>query len=274
MKLSMMTYTMSRRPELFDLEGMLQLTHDLKMDGIDWVRTYDRDPAELKRMCDDLGIPVVCHTFFAKLADADPSVREAALDDVKVGVEAAVTLGAPTVMLPTGCRKDIDRDSFRALWIEGLKRAAPVVQDAGLTLTVENFPGAASAFVIADDLLQAIEQVPGMKVTYDNGNAASGEEPARSFERVAPYVVHAHFKDWDVRDEPAEGYRQMLDGRYYRAALIGEGVVDHKAVLEAMTRSGYDGCINIEYEGDKYTPDEALRRAVNTLRELDAQIPD
>jgi sugar phosphate isomerase/epimerase len=113
-----------------------------------------------------------------------------------------------------------------------------------------------------------VREVPGLKVTYDNGNAAGGEDPAESFRKCAAHVAHAHFKDWDIRDTLADGYRAMLDGRYGKAALIGEGSVNQKACLAAMRAAGYQGCINLEYEGNVYTPAEACRRAAAYLRGL------
>jgi len=240
------------------------------MDGIDFVTLHGKDARELKAMADDYGLPVVCYTFIANLVHSDPAQRKAAIDDGRRGIEAAVTLGAPVVMIPTPPIPGQDRDEARKVWIKGLGRVASFAADAGVTLTIENFPGEHSSFVTAADVLQAVRSVPGLKLTYDNGNAASGEEPAESFSRCAEHVVHAHFKDWDIRDESAEGFRRMLDGRYYRPALIGEGRVNHTACLKAMKKAGYDGCINIEYEGDKYTPDEAVRRAVAHLRGLEA----
>ena len=59
-----------------------------------------------------------------------------------------------------------------------------------------------------------------------------------------------------------------LDGRCYRGGLIGEGVVDQRSCLAAMKQAGYDGFIDIEYEGDSYTPDEATRQAVAYLSEM------
>ena len=111
--------------------------------------------------------------------------------------------------------------------------------------------------------------MPGLQLTYDAGNAACGEDPVSSFEQCASYVVHAHFKDWDVLDQEAEGYRRMLDGRWRQPALIGEGAMDHRVVLRAMQRAGYDGCINIEYEGDAYDPYTATRKAVEYLRSIE-----
>lgn len=274
MKLSMMSYTMSRQPQYFDLRGMLELTRDLQLDGIDFVRLHDTDARELRRMADDHGVPVVCHTFFAPLHDPTPDGLRDAVDSARRSLEAAVVLGAPAVMVPTPGKEDEDRDEARRRWITGLTALAPYADDAGVVLTVENFPGAYSPFVTADDFFEAKQAIPSLRLTFDNGNVAGGEDPADSFRRCASDVVHAHFKDWTIRDSESEGYRQMLDGRFFRSALIGEGDIDQRACLKAMQETAYDGCINIEYEGNEHRPDDAVRRAVDYLRELWASLDD
>ena len=266
MKLSMMSYTMWRQPEHYDTVKMFELTRELGFDGIDVVRLQDMTAEAWRRMADDHGVPVVCHTFMVPFDSPDPAARDEALDEARRGIEAAVTLGAPVVMIPTPNQSGADRDTDRDLWVAGLKKLQPFAADAGVALTVENFPGETSGFVTADDVLTPVREVPGVKITFDAGNAYSGEDPAESFTRCAEHVVHAHFKDWYRRDEPEEGFRRMLDGRYYKSALIGEGDVDHRACLTAMRDGGYDGCINIEYEGNKYTPAEGVRRATDYLR--------
>lgn len=269
MKYSMMSYTMTRQKEHFDLDEMLRLTLELDLAGIDLFGTCGLPAAELRKRLDDAGIPVVCYIFSANLAATDRAERAQALGAAKRAVEEAVALGAPRLMVTTPGAEGVDRAEMRRRWIGGLQAALPTVQDAGLTLTIENFPGASSPFVVADDVLEGIRQVPGLKLTFDNGNAASGEPPGESFARCAEHVVHAHFKDWTVVDEPAPDRRLMLDGRYYKAALIGEGDIDQAGTLAAMKRAGYDGCINIEYEGNDYPPAEAVRRAVAYLRRLE-----
>lgn len=272
MKFSTMTYTFSRQAETFDLDRMLRWTAE-HMDGIDFVRLHDRPAKELRARCDDLGIHVAAHTFFAKgLPSEDPAQRQEGLDDCKRGLEDALILGAPVVMIPTPGQSGAERDPLRRRWIEGLKDVAPLAAEAGVTLTVENFPGDKSPFVLADDFSEARAAVPGLKLTFDNGNAGSGENPADSFRRCAGDVVHAHFKDWDVVDTQQEGYRPMLDGQFYRAALIGEGVIDHRGCLQAMREAGYDGFINIEYEGNAYDPFDATQRAVEHLRGILAEL--
>jgi len=170
-------------------------------------------------------------------------------------------------MVITSGQADVPREVSRHRWIDGFQEVMPFVRQAGLTLTIENFPGATSPFVISSDVMEAVRAVPGLKLTFDNGNVLTGgEDPAASFRQCVQHVVHAHFKDWDVVPEP--GGTLGLDGRRYQGALIGEGIVDHRSCLAAMQQANYQGYINLEYEGNKYPPEEATRRAAVYLRQL------
>lgn len=269
MKLCMMTYTMARQG--YKVEDFIRTAVDCGLKGIDWVTTYGRGPEELRKMSEDAGLEIACHTFFlGKFVAGEANW----LDEAKRSVHDAVVLGAPVVMIPTPPRREtVDRNAYRREWIDALKQIAPLTDDAGIVLTVENFPGKYSPFVTADDFFEAQKEIPQLRLTYDNGNSASGEDPAVSFGACADYVAHAHFKDWDIIDSPAEGFREMLDGRYYRSALIGEGNVDTAACWKAMTEYGYRGYINIEYENNKYPADKAVRKAIEYLNSLDGR-PD
>jgi sugar phosphate isomerase/epimerase len=264
MKLSMMTYTMARQK--FEVEDFVRTAATCKMEGIDWITTYGRDPKDLKNMSHDSGLEIACHTFFArKLLTGENNW----LDEVKQSIEDAVIMEAPIVMIPTCSNKpDTTREAFQDLWISGLKQIAPLADDAGLILTIENFPGKLSAFVTADDYFRAKTEIPSLKLTYDDGNAFGGEDPVESFKRCADDVVHVHFKDWNVSDTPEEGYYEMLNGKYFKPALIGQGDVDTAGVWRALKEYGYKGFINIEYESSDIKADKAVRTAVEYLRSL------
>ncbi len=270
MKLSVMSYTLSRVQD-FDLGRMCELANELKIDGIDMVTTYGKKPWEIRQLLDGYGLKTVCHTFFADLIFPNSAGRQAGVDGIRQGIEAAVIMGTDKVMIPTPGKEGVPRDLARRYIIRGLQEAFALARQAGVTLTLENFPGANSPFVISSDMLEAVREVPGLKLTFDNGNVLlGGEDPAASFERCAPHVLHVHFKDWErvARGQGMEG----LDGRRHQAALIGEGAVDQKACLIAMQQAGYAGYINIEYEGNKYAPAEATRRAAACLRRLMGEI--
>ena len=266
MKLCMMSYTMARRADLFSVRATLDLAKELGLTGIDWCGLYDHSPEELGLMTKEYGLTAACYTFGADLNHPDAAGRQAGVDTVKRGIEAAVKMGTDKIMIPSPGKADVPRELTRRNFIAGLQEAADFAHQAGITITVENFPGAFSPFVLADDLLEAVHAVSGLKITYDNGNAATGEEPADSSTRCAEHVVHAHFKDWDLL--PAGEGMRGLDGRYYRGGLIGEAILDHRSCLAAMQQAGYTGFINIEYEGNVYTPEQATRKAAAYLSGL------
>jgi len=143
-----------------------------------------------------------------------------------------------------------------------------LTEDAGLLLTIENFSGKFSPFITSDDFFEAQREIPQLRLTYDNGNAACGENPVDSFKKCADYVVHAHFKDWDVINHQEEGFREMSDGRYYRPALIEEGNLDTAACWKAMKNYGYKDYVNIEYENNKYPADKAIKKVTEYLKIL------
>jgi sugar phosphate isomerase/epimerase len=223
---------------------------------------------DLKKMCDDRGIKIVCSTFGADLNFSDKNSRNPGIEACKKEFETAVILGAPVVMIPTPPKQGLCSAESRKNWIDGLGEVAVLAEDAGLVLTVENFPGVESPFVTASDLLEAIKEVPDLRITFDNGNAFTGEDPAESFRKCAKYVVHAHFKDWEVFNEPKEGAMPMRKGGFCKPTLIGEGMVGHKSCINEMKKYGYSGYVNIEYEGNKYNSYDGVERAINYLRQI------
>jgi sugar phosphate isomerase/epimerase len=260
----MMTYTMSRQG--YGVKDFIKAAVDYKLDGIDWVTNYGHCPKELKKMSDDAGLTVACYTFFLnKFMNNEVNW----LDEVKQSLEDAINIGTSIVMIPTPPLANItNRKTGQQNWINALKKVAPLALDASLTLTIENYPGYLSPFVIANDYYKAKSEIQSLKLTYDNGNAAGGEDPVESFKRCANNVVHAHFKDWYISDIPQEGYCKFLDGKYYKPALIGQGDINTAGVWETMKEFGYKGYINIEYESDDIKAPQGVQMAVEYLRSL------
>ena len=261
MKYSMMTYTMMRQG-CFTPEDCIRVASELKMDGIDWVTTYGRDARELRKLSDDAGLPVVAHTFFFK-----HNVETPIEDTARHSLDDACELGAPLVMIvPTPFPGVQEPSENRRRWCAILNMVAPMAEERNLVMTVENFPGQASPFVTAADFYEAKKQVPSLKLTFDNGNASSGEDQLESLKKCFNDIAHVHLKDWIVSDVEFPSSRKMRDGRYYQAALIGEGSVDSRATVRTLAELGYDGYINIEYENNKYPGDVAIKKALDYLR--------
>ncbi|MBN1347666.1 MAG: sugar phosphate isomerase/epimerase [Phycisphaerae bacterium] len=267
MKVAMMSYTLARGAwgKTRDVAELCRLAGELGLDGVDWVTTYDHDPREIRRITDDHGLRNVCYTFSTRMHSADAKERQAALDALAPELEIGRTLGADKVMIVIGGLPGVTRQEGKARAMEGLSLAVSIGKEVGMTVTIEHFPGAASAFCTSADMNEAVAAVPGLKITYDNGNLLTGgEDPAVGFRDSAEHIVHAHFKDWVLSDDGLEG----LDGRRYMGALVGEGIVHPEPCILAMREAGYEGYIDFEYEGHEYTPEEAMRRGVPRLREM------
>ena len=276
MKISMMSYTIARglKPgERFDVGGLCDFTRELDLDAIDWVTTYGHEPAEIREVMDDCGLKTCCYTFQCDLNFPAADERAAGREAFRKGIETAVTLGADKVMLPVPGKEEFGREAGFRNVIDGLKEVIDLADDAGVTVTVENFCSYVSPFVVSADVNRAVAEVPQLRITYDNGNVATGGEGTyEGFMNSAPYIVHAHFKDFAVCQPAEPGARRCLDGQYRVAALVGDGDVDQMGSLRAMKEWGYDGYINFEYEGSKYTPRDAPVEGVRRLRQMMASL--
>lgn len=270
MKLSMMSYTLSRQlqdKDKFDIVAMCRLSQELHIEAVDMVSTYRRDSRDIRKILDDHGLKIACYTFSTDINHATATERAPAVDHFKKELDNAVVLGADKIMFVTPYKANTPRDVSRRNFIHGLQEASVLCRLANITLSIENFPGCMSPFVVSSDILEAIREVPGLKLTFDNGNAFSGgEDPAVSFERCKEHVIHAHFKDWEVA--PHGQGMECMNGAWYGRGLIGEGIINHASCLQAMAKAGYKGYINIEYEGDKYPSDQAVRKAAAYLRSI------
>lgn len=276
MNISMMTYTMARglqKDEKFDVKALCEFTRQLNLNSIDWVTTYGYHPREIRRITDDYGLENICFTFQCALNFPTPAERIGGRDQFKRGVETAIILGADKIMLPVKGRQGLSRkESFRNV-VSGLQEVIEFAEQLGVLATVEHFPSPISPFVTSADINRAVREVPGLRITYDNGNVTTGgETAAEGFRRSAEYIVHAHFKDFAICSEDAPGARPCLDGKYRRPVLVGDGDVDQMEALRAMKEWGYAGYINFEYEGSEYTPREATIEGVRRMREMMAAL--
>ena len=202
---------------------------------------------------------------------SDEKSRQPGLDKIKEGIEVALILGTDKIMLPIGGKDGLSREDSRKNVIAGLKDAVEIGEKAGVIVTVEHFPDYRSPFIISADVNEALKEIPDLKITFDSGNVLIGEEnPVQGFLNSRDSIVHTHFKDWTLSTDKKG--KKALDGRYYSPALIGEGIVDHKSVLRVMKNAGYNGYINLEYEGNKYNPREAMIKGLKTLQDIMEEI--
>lgn len=265
MKLCMMSMCMTGRTP----QQIAEAAVACGLHGIDWVGTHDAKPAELRKISEDYGLTVVGHTSLL-----DGFIRRTPdwLDDVKRGIEFGAELGVHFMMIPPFARvdqKDIAEGQHD--WIEYFEAAVPLAQAADIQLTIEATGFTASPISTAEEQLALLKAVPGLKITYDNGNiATSGQDQVEAWEMLKDYVPHVHIKDWKITDEEIPGSELKRCGKYFSESLIGEGNLDIASTVKAIQKSGYDGWVNLECftETPEISHEMVMQRGCAYLRSL------
>ena len=215
------------------------------MHGIDWVGTHDAKASELRRLSEDAGLAIVDHT---SLLDGFIQRSPNWLDDVKSAVDFACELGVHFMMIPPFARvgqKDIAEGQHD--WIGYFEAALPIAQAAGIQLTFEATGFTNSPISTAAEQLALLQAVPGLKLTFDNGNmTTAGQDPVAAWRLLKDHVVHVHIKDWKTSPTEIPNSEWKRCGKYFAESLIGEGDLDIPSTVKAIMNDGYDGWVNLE----------------------------
>jgi sugar phosphate isomerase/epimerase len=170
----------------------------------------------------------------------------------------------------------IDDDYFDRIFpqlVRGAQALADYAKQYGITITVENHGTMLNGGERVRRLLHEVAR-ENYKVTLDVGNALCVDErPDVCVRTLLPWASTVHFKDFYVRKDPVAIGSKILDekgelvdappdpgtgfgmwlksshGRYLRGAIVGQGDMDTREIVQILWDSGYDGYLAIEFEG-------------------------
>ncbi|MBE6376077.1 MAG: sugar phosphate isomerase/epimerase [Lentisphaeria bacterium] len=262
MNICMMSLMMDEYP----VKRIVDTAVSCGMKAIDWIGLHGKSAAELKKLCVDAGLPVAAHTM---LKWGFIQGRPDYLDEFKSSLEDACILGAKVLMLPPFARQNQssladDRKRYAGYFAEAYELSAK----AGVTLTLESTGFGNSPITTADECLEILHQVPGLKITFDHGNTATADDPLAAFAKLREYVVHFHLKDWHIYDEPAPGGDLKRCGKYFADAAIGTGDLDIRSFWDTVTEKERELPVNLEtkdYSG-KTAPEDFFAALCSELQ--------
>jgi sugar phosphate isomerase/epimerase len=277
MRLAVMSYSYARLLATGEatIPTVIRSIRELGVDAVELsdAAVHEKDLAAIQAALAENGSQVACYDVYADFAAADPARRRATVATVRQGFDRAELFRARQIMLvPLAPPRDLPPDVARSRIAEGITECLPEATRRGLTVSIENL-GVLALVCGTSDHLNAIADAsgPDLGITFDAGNfLLAGEDPLHALERVLTRVRHVHLKDWQVvspRAMPVAGEYPGLDGRWYRAAALGEGVVDLRSVVAELRAHGYAGYVSVEYEGTE-DPRAAVRRGVGYARVL------
>jgi hydroxypyruvate isomerase len=231
-------------------EEALEAVKAAGFDTFEFWGWWDRDLEALGAKARSLGLS--CHTFCTRFISlTDPAQRDTYLAGLRDSILVAKKLGAGFIISQlgndTGCRRDFQRRSI----VAGLKAAAPLLEESGLTLAIEPLNGRldhqGTYLEFSDEGFEIVREVgsEGVRLLFDIYHQQISEgDIIRRIDANLEYIVHFH----------AAG----VPGRHE----LDRGELNYPAIFKFLDERGYRGFTGLEYfpAADAVEGLEKLRR--------------
>ncbi len=203
------------------------------------------------------GIALVC--LATSLKFADPAITQTTLAEVRARLALAGDLGVPVLrVFGGGIPKGMSREAAIEHMAQTFRVAADSAAAHGVTICLETHDDWCDPRHVAA-VLRAVDH-PFVACNWDvmhpvRMGAASIEE---SFRILRPWIRHVHLHDGRF-------------GEKLELVPIGQGIVDHRAVLRLLLEEGYTGFLSGEWIN--WEPYEIhLPRELAALRAMEREL--
>ncbi len=271
--LSMWSYAAPVRRGELDIPGFIHEAKRLGVQGVELLDFFWKDRAAelpaVEAALAETGLPVGVYSVANNFVLPGEAARASQVAVIRDGVDNAVHFGAKTVRVFAGDIKADFTYEQCLLWIiAGLKDAAAYAYDRGVTLALENHGKLAGRSEQVQTILNAVAS-PALKANPDTGNFLLVHQASHNaVAELATRAAMCHFKDFRVVPDNYAGFAYVgTEGLKFAGTAIGEGEVDLPDCVTSLRQAGFDGWLNIEYEGEE-DPFTALPRSVDYARRL------
>ncbi len=257
-----------------------KIARSLGIDGVEYVNQMFADKAadkaylaDMKKRQDGEGVAglLIMVDREGNLGDPDDKKRALTVENHLKWLDAAATLGCHSIRVNAASDPKLSAEEqmkhaaagLHALCVEGDKR--------GLFVVVENHGGLSSNGLWLTGVMKMADHAR-VGILPDFGNfytdRAKGElyNPYKGLREFMPWVkkgMSAKAYDWDT----TAGKFYTEDRREGREISL-----DYERLIGIVTKAGYKGYIGIEYEGEKHTEMEGIKRTKQALEELRAAL--
>ncbi len=224
---------------------------------------YERDvPGGFGALLEKYGIPLsaaYCPTDFYDPADAKKDIEQ-----VVRWAQVAQKLGANTIVLQAGQRKDEPYPYFKGM-ASVFDEIGRRVQDMGLVATIHPHTGT---------LIETREEIDAILTAInpdlvgfapDTGQIAKGGGDAvAALDAYKAILRHVHLKDYGGgRETGYVGYEP-----------IGSGVIDMAGLFRVLEEANFDGWVMVELDGTPESPRPPREAAAMSKRFLEQLLGD
>ena len=223
------------------------------LDAVEYVSTFFMGKGEdteyltqLKDSCEKYGVKSLLIMVDAEgnLADTSLAARIKAVENHHKWVKAAKFLGCHSIRVNAAGRGTMGQTQAAA--IDGLGRLSDYAADYGINVIVENHGGNSSYGKWLAEIMKEVNK-PNCGTLPDLGNFYEYDR-YQGVKELMPYAKGVSGKTYDFDEE---GY---------------ETRVDYVKMMEIIAESGYEGYIDVEYEGNTLSEDEGIKASIKMLK--------
>lgn len=208
--------------------------------GFRWVEMWGWIHADIPAITvglRDTGVRLNCLSADPSTRIVDPDTHEAFLRSIHATASLAAELQCPhVVVLPGDELVGVSRSAQRAAVVNALRRAAPIAEQFGVTLVLENLNTRVDhvGYFLdrTPEALSIIDEVDNrsVRMLYDLYHSfVMDESPAEVLRGRMDRVAHIQIADVPGRHEP------------------GSGGIDWPREISWLVHNGYEGRIGLEY---------------------------
>ena len=253
-----------------------KIARSLGIDGVEYVNQMFFDKAadaaylgEMKQRQEGEGVKgllIMCDRE-GNLGDPDEAKRAKTIENHLKWLDAAATLGCHSIRVNAASDPKLSAEEQMKLAADGVHRLCVEGDKRGLFVVVENHGGLSSNGLWLTGVMKAADHAR-VGILPDFGNfytdRVKGElyNPYKGLREFMPWVkkgMSAKAYDWDT----GAGKFYTEDRREGR-----EMTLDFQRLIDIVVKAGYNGYIGIEYEGDKHTEIEGIKRTKQALEEI------
>ena len=246
-------------PEIDDFNQRIPAAAEAGLDGVEFWRYSNKDLDAVASACQNTGLSLTAMTVETPEGMLDYRLADQFAEATQQAIAAAQVVSCSTLICITGnIEEPINRNRAHAGIVACLKTAAPLAEEAGVTLVLEplnilvDHPG--YFLTSSREGFEIVEQVgsPAVKLLYDiyHQQITEGNLIATITSHIK-LIGHFHVADVPGRHEP------------------GAGEINYANVLAAIDEAGYEGFIGLEYVPTATTP-ETLQAVLSMREEINS----
>ncbi|GHT69093.1 hydroxypyruvate isomerase [Spirochaetia bacterium] len=196
---------------------------------------WDRDIEGLRKKADALGLS--CAAFCTRFISlTDPGLRPAYLEGLRESIAVAKKLGNKILISQVGSDTGAVRTFQHKSAIAGLRAAAPLLEESGVTLLIEPLNG-------------RIDHIGTFLESSDEGFELVEEAGSKNIKLLFD-IYHQQITEGDIIRRVTANISRI--GHLHTAGTPGRhelftGELDYRNIFKAIDKAGYSGFTGLEY---------------------------